>query len=112
MGREKRRLGRSSERVANRGKLLETSPGHRPSQLLVVSVVRGEIFGDELTGESGRAIDDDVELRRRFHIEFPRLWPSLRGAKRRSNPSFAGRTGLLRRLRSSQGRRKEDHFLP
>jgi hypothetical protein len=30
-----------------------------------------EIFGDELTGESGGAIDNDVEFRRRRHLEFP-----------------------------------------
>src|SRR5688572_22740801 len=31
--------------------------------------MRREIFGDELAGEAGGAIDDDVELRRR-HIGF------------------------------------------
>jgi hypothetical protein len=33
--------------------------------------MRGEIFGDKLAGESGRAIDDDIELRRRLHTQFP-----------------------------------------
>jgi hypothetical protein len=31
--------------------------------------MRGEIFGDELAGEAGSAVDDDVEFRRR-HIQF------------------------------------------
>ena len=31
--------------------------------------MRGEIFGDELPGEAGGAVDDDVEFRRR-HIKF------------------------------------------
>ena len=38
-------------------------------ELRVVLVLRGEIFGDELTGEAGCAIDDDVEFRRRLHID-------------------------------------------
>jgi hypothetical protein len=32
--------------------------------------MRREVFGDELAGEAGGAIDNDVELRRRLHIRF------------------------------------------
>jgi hypothetical protein len=31
--------------------------------------MRREIFSDELAGEAGSAIDDDVEFRRRLHID-------------------------------------------
>jgi hypothetical protein len=30
--------------------------------------MRREIFGDELAGEAGGAIDNDVEFRRRLHL--------------------------------------------
>ena len=69
IGDDQRRVRRRADRVANRFELVEAAAGHRPFQLLVVPVMRGEIFGDELAGEPGRAIDNDVKLFRRLHFD-------------------------------------------
>ena len=49
------------------GKLVQAASGHRPFRIVLAAVMLREIFGDKLAGEPGRAIDDDVEFRRR-HI--------------------------------------------
>ncbi len=53
--------------------------------------MRGEIFGDELPGEAGGAVDDDVEFRRR-HIQF--LF--LVSARDKREAFFAGNDGFGR----------------
>jgi hypothetical protein len=66
--------------------------------------MRGEIFGDELPGEAGGAVNDDVEFRRRHITEFLKMnsqaFLSLRA--KRSNPKMPPlqQYGLLRRYRS------------
>ena len=73
IGDDQRRIRWRADRIADRGKLVLAAPGHRPFQIGVALVMRGEIFGDELAGETGGAIDDDVEFRRRHITEFRRL---------------------------------------
>ena len=61
-------VSRRADRVAHGGELVLAASGHRPFQAAVALVMRGEIFGDELAGKTGGAIDDDVEFRRRHRL--------------------------------------------
>ena len=70
VGHDQGRIGRRADRVAHRGKLVEAASGHRPFRSAVARVMRRQIFGDELPGEAGCAIDNDVELRRGLHSQF------------------------------------------
>ena len=69
IGDDQRRVGRRADSVTHGSKLVLAAAGHRPFQGGVALVMRREILGDELAGETGGAIDDDVEFRRR-HIRF------------------------------------------
>ena len=66
---DQRNVRRRADRIAHRGKLVLAASGHRPFQIVVALVMRGKIFGDEPAGETGCAIDNDVELRR-SHVQF------------------------------------------
>ena len=65
VGHDQGRVGRRADRVAHRSEFFHAAPGHRPFQIAVAVVMRRQIFGDELAGETGGAIDDDVEFRRK-----------------------------------------------
>ena len=86
IGHDQRRIRRRADRVADGGELVLAAPGHRPFQTGVALVMRGEIFGDELAGEAGGAIDDDVEFRRR-HIRFPLVLLVIASAAKQSRRS-------------------------
>ena len=45
--------------------LVQAAAGHRPFQVAVAIVLCSEVFGDELAGETGGAVHNDVEFRRR-----------------------------------------------
>ena len=113
IGHDQRRIRGRADRVAHGFELVEAAPGHRPFQLLVVLVMRGEIFGDELAGESGRAIDDDVEfLRQILHLDCIRdgRWTGLHRSFARDDSSVTrpcrrGRRSGCHRARSDSAGR-------
>ena len=61
--------GRSMDKLKSVRDAIGAAAGHRPFQAAVALVMRGKVFGDEPAGETGCAIDNDVELRR-SHIQF------------------------------------------
>src|ERR1700751_262551 len=101
------RVRRCADRIADMSELVRAAPGHRPFQLLVVAVTRSEVFGYELTCETGRAIDDDVEFRRRVHARIPSCRHCEPTGPREARPddrlreaiqSLTRDSGLLRRF--------------
>src|SRR6185312_4920015 len=81
------RVGRGADRIANRSELVQAASSHRPFQIGLFGVARRQIFSDELAGEAGSAIDNDVEFRRWLHLLIP--WnagsPWLTALKAESN---------------------------
>ena len=72
--RRRRRSGRCRRARRSRRARRRVFPGcARPSPIsdAPAAIMRREIFGDQLPGEAGGAIDDDVEFRRRLHDQIP-----------------------------------------
>jgi hypothetical protein len=71
VGGDQRRLGGRADLVADGGQLVQAAPGHGPADLAADAILLGQILGDQPAGEAARAIDDDVEVRRRVHAPLP-----------------------------------------
>ena len=71
IGLDQSRVGRRADRIAHGCELVQVAPGHRPFRIGFSGIMRRKIFRDELAGEAGSAIDNDVEFRRRLHDRFP-----------------------------------------
>jgi len=62
-------VGGRADGIAHRSELVRAASGQRPFRIALAGIMCREIFSDELAGEAGGAIDNDVEFRRRLHID-------------------------------------------